>query len=105
MYRHIGGPKIFPLRYTVNFFKGLTFLWILFLMKIFQNITPVMWWYLFMHGSYGLCWLIKDCIFPDGRGKNRAAVGSHLVLIVVLVGYWCIPVPLVMRYGMVNPSL
>ena len=64
-----------------------------------------MWWYLFMHGSYGLCWLIKDCFFPDGRGKNRAAVGSHLVLIVVLMAYWCIPVPLVMRYGMVNPSL
>ena len=63
-----------------------------------------MWVYLFMHGSYGICWVVKDVIFPDEKGKVKGSLLSHLTLIVLLLGYWCIPVPLAMRYGLVNPS-
>ena len=93
-----------PMRYTVNFFKGFTFLWVFFLMWAFHNRSMVMWLYLCLHGSYGICWVVKDLVFPDGRGKIMGSLGSHLVLVVLLMGYWCIPVPLAMRYGLVNPS-
>ena len=93
-----------PMRWTVDFFKGFIFLWILFLMYAFQNRTLTMWVYLFMHGSYGIIWVFKDFLFPDERGKVKGSLGSHLVLCIVLFGYWCIPVPLAMRYGLGNPS-
>jgi len=34
-----------------------------------------------------------------------ASFGSHLLLTAVLVCYWMIPMPLVLRWGIVNPSL
>ena len=36
-YTDILGPKIMPMRYVINVFKGLTFLWVLFLMAYFNN--------------------------------------------------------------------
>ena len=63
-----------------------------------------MYLYLILHGSYGLFWLWKDFIFPDVRGKPKASIGSHLILFVLLFGYWCIPVPLAVRAGLVDPS-
>lgn len=60
--------------------------------------------YLFLHGSYGCFWLIKDCIFPDQRSLKTATIGSHLALTVLLSSYWLIPVPLAQGYGLKNPS-
>ena len=57
-----------------------------------------------MHGSYGLGWVVKDINFPDARFKARAALGSHLMLATLLIGYWMIPVPLMLGYGLRDPS-
>ena len=102
---YIVGPQFIPLRYTVNFFKGFSFLWILYLIYFFQNRTPVMCLYFCLHGSYGLLWVLKDIYFPDIRALKKATLGSHILLCVLLFGYWCIPVPLAMGYGTVNPSI
>jgi hypothetical protein len=34
-----------------------------------------------------------------------ASLGSHLLLMAVLLCYWMIPMPLVVRWGVDNPSL
>lgn len=65
--RQIGGPILMPIRYQVNFFKGATFIWIIFLMFCIQNYTIEMYIYLLLHGSYGIFWIIKDHYFPDAR--------------------------------------
>jgi protein-S-isoprenylcysteine O-methyltransferase Ste14 len=92
------------MRYTLNFFKGTTWLWILFLIYYFHRYTTPAYLYLFMHGSYGLGWVVKDIYFPDARFKARAALGSHLMLATLLIGYWMIPVPLMLGYGLRDPS-
>jgi len=95
---------LIPLRYTLNFFKAATFLWIIFLMWYFNNRSAAAYLYLLLHGSYGLAWVIKDVRFGDARFTNKAAIGSHLILIILLIAYWMIPVPLMSGYGLVRPS-
>lgn len=92
-------------RIQVNFFKGSTFLWVLWLMNYFQNYSPAMWLYLFLHGTYGVCWLIKDFWFTDARLLQRGSVGSQCVLFALLASYWMIPLPLAAGYGIAQPSL
>jgi purine-cytosine permease-like protein len=88
----------------IDIFKGLTFLWVIFLMNYFQNYTHSMWLYLFLNGSYGICWLIKDLKFPDAKVTKPASVGSHLILFFLLISYWMIPIPLAAGYGLTHPS-
>ena len=99
------GPKVILIRTNVNFFKCLTSLWILSLMWFFNNWSKGMWVYLFIHGSYGIAWLIKDRLFPDSQTLRKASLGSHLVLTIVLLCYWMIPVSLAMGLGINNPSV
>lgn len=63
-----------------------------------------MWLYLFLHGSYGICWIIKDCIYPDAKVLLPASVGSQCLLFFILIVYWMIPLPLAAGYGISNPS-
>ncbi len=63
-----------PFRLHLDIFKGLTFLWIIFLMNYFQIYTEFMWLYLFLHGSCGICWVIKDLKFPNVNVTKRASV-------------------------------
>jgi hypothetical protein len=70
----------------------------------FQNYSPGMWLYLFLHGSYGISWVIKDCIFPDKKVLQPASVGSQCLLCFILLAYWMIPVPLAAGYGISSPS-
>lgn len=93
-----------PFRIEVNFFKGTTFLWVWLLMHYFQNYSLSMWLYLLLHGSYGICWVVKDIWFPDARFMQKGSIGSQLVLFVLLALYWMIPVPLAAGYGITNPS-
>lgn len=100
-----GGRPVLPLRYVINLFKGFTFIWILSLMHFTGNKSAGMYLYLFLHGTYGLCWLTKDIIYPDATFKRSASVGSLIVLTLFLTGYWAIPIPLALGYGRNNPSL
>jgi hypothetical protein len=36
-------------------------------MHVFQNYSLGMWLYLFLHGTYGICWVTKDWLFPDEK--------------------------------------
>jgi hypothetical protein len=55
------------MRHVINFFKGTTFLWVLFLMQTYNNYSTGMYLYLCLHGSYGMFWVLKDLTFPDPR--------------------------------------
>lgn len=94
-----------PFRVQVNFFKGTTFLWVWCLMHYFLNYSTSMYLYLFLHGSYGICWVIKDVWFPDARLMQKGSIGSQIVLCILLCSYWMIPVPLAAGYGITNPSI
>lgn len=103
-FEQLGGPMLMPIRYQVNFFKGCTLIWLIFLMYYFNNTSTGMYLYLFLHGTYGILWIIKDFWFPDERAQKPGSVGSHLVLFALLTAYWMIPVPLAMGYGVSSPS-
>jgi hypothetical protein len=63
-----------------------------------------MYLYLFLHGSYGICWVVKDLWFPDWRFLQKASLGSNVALVVFLLCYWMISVPLAAGYGVSDPS-
>jgi hypothetical protein len=69
-------------------------------MKYFDNYSTSMWLYLFLHGSYGICWVVKDIKFPDRNVLETASIGSHLILFFLLMSYWMIPLPLAAGYGL-----
>ncbi len=86
MYRDLlGGPHLLPMRYIINTFKGLTFIWVISLMYFASNYSTGMYFYLFLHGTYGMAWLCKDLIFPDASFKAKASLGSLLLLQFVLL--------------------
>jgi hypothetical protein len=64
-----------------------------------------MYLYLFLHGTYGICWLIKDLWFPDARLLQKGSIGSQCALFLLLCSYWMIPLPLAAGYGISNPSM
>jgi len=65
IFNDVFGPKIIPIRYTVNFFKGATLLFIYLLMSHYNNYSTGIYLYAALHGSYGIIWLLKDFTFPD----------------------------------------
>ena len=71
----LGGPKVLPLRYVINIFKGATILWVIFLMYYFSTFCTGMWVYLFLHGTYGFAWLAKDIYFPDTTFMKKGIFG------------------------------
>ena len=98
-----GGPKLLPLRYIINIFKGLTIFWVMFLMFYFNNFSTGMYVYLFLHGTYGFAWVWKDIHFPDASFKAKGTIGSLIILTIFLTLYWCISLPLAAGLGVDNP--
>ena len=94
-----------PLRYVINFFKGMTIFWVLFLMFYFRSFSVGIWVYLFLHGTYGMAWVLKDIYFPDATFLQKGTAGSLILLFVFLSLYWFIPIPLAAGYGVHNPPL
>lgn len=99
MYTDLFGPKIMPMRYVINIFKGLTFIWIIALMWYFNNYSNGMKLYLFLHGTYGIFWLLKDLLYPDSSFKQVASVGSLVLLAAALFMYWMMPVTIATGLG------
>lgn len=93
------------MRYTINVFKGATFLWVLILMNYFQNFSTGMYLYLFLHGTYGFAWLAKDLIFPDPRFMQVVSIGASVNCFLFLTLYWTISIPLAAGLGISEPSL
>lgn len=88
----LGGPRLIKLSTVINFQKGSTFLFVIWLMWIYDNYTTTAWVYAGLHGSYGLCWLIKHYHFPDRRWEVPLTIGGALLSFVLVLGlYWLIP--------------
>jgi hypothetical protein len=84
------GPKVIEMRHVINFFKGATCMYIVFLMWYYQNFSTGMYLYLGLHGSYGLVWLFKDFVFGDKSFAQKAKFGSLAVLACTLSLYWMV---------------
>ncbi len=96
----LGGPKLLKLSWVVNFQKGATAFWVIFLMMFFENYSTQAWVYLALHGSYGFCWLIKDVVFPDPKWQVKITFGGAFIAIAMVLGpYWIIP------YLLISPIL
>lgn len=95
---------ICPGRYIINTQKGLTLPWVLFLICFYSNVSISLWVYAGLHGSYGIVWIIKDSIAADPRFNQKLSLGSCIVYVLALAGYWVIPWTIAAGYGIQNPS-
>ncbi|MBI1949269.1 MAG: DUF1295 domain-containing protein [Deltaproteobacteria bacterium] len=92
----LGGPRVIRLAWSVNLQKGGTLPFVLALMAWFDNFSPTAWTYAALHGSYGLCWLLKDALFPDPNFRRMVTLGAALNSWLLVLGlYWIAPVVLV----------
>ena len=92
----LGGPRPFTLSAVINFQKGGTALFVAALMWLYQNSTTPAWVYLALHGSYGICWLLKDRAFPDRRWETKVTLGGAFMTFALVLGpYWVLPFLLV----------
>jgi steroid 5-alpha reductase family enzyme len=85
-------------KHFIDIHKGVTFLFILFLMGIYhQWENPTAWIYLALHGCYGLLWVLKSRVFPDRQWEQATGVAYGLVIWAGLSLYWVAPWLLVAR--------
>lgn len=105
MTNFIGGPKIIQARYLINFQKGATFFFVLFLMYYYKNYSLGSVMYLVLHGSYGFLWLLKDIAFGDKSFNQKCTIPSFLLICIVLLMYWYIPFLQISGVGIQNPSI
>ena len=82
----LGGPRPVKLAWVINFQKGGTLPFIGLLMWFYGNYSTVAWVYLALHGSYGLCWLLKHFAFPDKSWESRATIGGALLSFLLVLG-------------------
>ncbi len=78
-------------KHFINLHKGLSFLFILTLMLIYQNFNLGAWVYLALHGTYGLLWLLKSKIYPDKQWEQEISVGMGIFGFVLVSLYWVAP--------------
>ena len=92
----LGGPRLFKLSALINFQKGGTLPFVLMLMYCFNNYSAESWVYAGLHGSYGICWLIKDMHFPDRRWDVKITLGGAFMSFALVLGlYWLFPLILI----------
>lgn len=88
----LGGPKVLKMAWVINFQKGGTLFYIAMLMAVFHNTSPAAWTILALQGTYGLCWLLKDTLFPDATWQKRITFGGAFLTFTLVLGmYWLIP--------------
>lgn len=93
-----GGPRPFRFATVINAQKGLMMPWTLFLMWVTGTWTPTMWTYVALHGTYGLCWLLKEATFPDPGWQRPVTIGGALFSWLAVLGpYALFPVLIVTR--------
>lgn len=91
-----GGPRILKAAWVINLQKVSTLPFVLFLMWYFDCFTVTAWTYAALHGSYGLCWLLKDRVFPDPNWEKKVTFGGAFMMwALVLALYWIAPVIIV----------
>jgi len=87
----LGGPRPFQMAWVINAQKATTILFVAALMLAYRNGSTVAWVYLALHGTYGLCWLLKHVAFPDRTWEVRVTIGGAVMTWVTVLGlYWVI---------------
>mmetsp|Transcript_12077 Transcript_12077/g.10676 ORF Transcript_12077/g.10676 Transcript_12077/m.10676 type:complete len:321 (+) Transcript_12077:8-970(+) len=80
------GPQFIPMNWCINMLKGLCGIYIFIIMLCYDNFSRGAWIYLTVHGSYGICWLLKDLIFPDSKySVNITLLSSTLPISVMYI--------------------
>ncbi len=92
----LGGPRVLKFAWVINVQKGGTLLFIAALMLAYRNFSTAAWVYLALHGTYGLCWLLKHVAFPDPSWERRLTFGGAFMSVATVLGpYWLFPFLLV----------
>lgn len=76
--------------YSVNLQKCGTLFYCLALMRHYNTSDHLTSWiYLSLHGTYGMLWCLKECIFPDPNWQRPATLFQHIVALgACLLPYW-----------------
>lgn len=91
-----GGPRLLKAAWVINLQKGGTLPFVLLLMWRFDCWTPTAWTYAALHGSYGLCWLLKDAVFPDPNWEKKVTFAGAFTMWALVLGlYWAAPILIV----------
>ena len=94
----LGGPRVLKAAWVINLQKGGTLPFVLALMWRFDCWSATAWTYAALHGSYGLCWLLKDRVFPDPNWEKKITFAGALNMWAAVLGlYWIAPVLVVTR--------
>jgi hypothetical protein len=99
MLRFLGGKPVMKLATLINFFKGATFFYVAMLMLLFEDYSLRACLYLALHGSYGMCWLLKDRAFPDPGWEQKVTLGSLVVGSCLLIAYWMMPLAMFIHFS------
>jgi protein-S-isoprenylcysteine O-methyltransferase Ste14 len=88
----LGGPRVLKFAWVINLQKGTTLVFIAALMLAYGNFSTAAWVYLALHGTYGLCWLLKHVAFPDPSWERRITFGGAFMSVATVLGpYWLFP--------------
>lgn len=87
----LGGPRVVAMAWVINIHKLSVIPVVALLMVHFDNYSTAAWIYLALHGSYGLCWLLKHAAFRDPQWETRVTLAGGLTTFVVLGTYWVAP--------------
>lgn len=88
----LGGPRWLKMSWVINFQKGGTLVFVLLLMFLFGNFGLASWVYLALHGSYGICWIIKHFAYKDRKWDTMITFGGAFMCFALTLGlYWAAP--------------
>lgn len=88
----LGGPRVLKMAWVINLQKAGTAPFVAWLMWHYGNTSAPAWIYLGLHGSYGLCWVVKDLAVPDRGWQQRITFAGALVSYLLVLGpYWVAP--------------
>jgi len=77
--------------WVINLHKLLVIPVVALLMNGFNNYTTAAWIYLALHGSYGLCWLLKHAAFRDPKWETKVTPAGAVFTFILLGTYWVAP--------------
>lgn len=91
-------------RHFINLHKFLTPLIASALIWYYNNYTFAAHLYLAMHGSYAICWLLKDIWFPDRNFTKSITLKDSVIKFAMMsIAYWSSPF-LLCRYQNIPSS-